>query len=243
MSAWYQQWFNEDYLHLYHYRNESEAEAQVDFLFKKLSILKSDRVLDLACGAGRHSIALAKRGVSVLGIDSSSFLINEAKKLQENHPSLRLKFQQGDMRDLSSFFHQFDDVISMFTSFGYFESDKENEKVIRNVYGCLKSQGKFFLDYINPDALSLKKNFGNEEKLMVRGEEVTIKHRKVDAFIIKDIHFPGRQYQEKVHLYDHFTLKSMLQRQGFRVENCWSNYDGKTWSPDGERQLFYCIAE
>jgi SAM-dependent methyltransferase len=240
MNDWYQEWFNKDYLNLYCYHNASEAEMQIHFLMDALQLHPKMRALDLGCGTGRHSIALAKKGLSVLGLDSSPFLLDEAQKQKENHPNLSVQFQLGDMRDDFSSFGNFDLVISMFTSFGYFEENKENEKVLENIRNCLKLNGKFFFDYMNPGYI--KSHQAKEKKLFVKEEEVLIKYRLEDDFIVKDIIFPGRSYQERVHLYEHRRLKAMLKAHRFKIEKCWGQYNASPWHEGAERQLFYCTA-
>nr|NGX43184.1 hypothetical protein [Chlamydiota bacterium] len=146
---WYKKWFNEDYLKLYSYRSAEEAEQQVNFVIHALKLKGDEKILDLGCGKGRHSLELAKKGYKVLGIDISEYLIDEAKKCLKMVPSKHLRFQIGDMYHLEHL-GTFDVVLNMFTSFGYFDDDKDNAKVFQIVRDHLQSGGKFFLDYLHP---------------------------------------------------------------------------------------------
>lgn len=237
MHEWYQNWFNRDYLNLYGHRDQQEAEEQVEFIIKALDLLPGSRVLDLGCGTGRHALAFARRGLPAVGVDISPYLIQETKKHLETSPFLPLQFHIGDMRSLPNLGH-FDLVISMFTSFGYFKTEKEDHLVLANVRNCLLPAGKFFLDYLNPNYV--RTHLIAQEEQKVAGEPVTIK-RKIDkGYIIKDISFPGRKYQERVRLYEHNQLQKMLEAQQFQIIASWSNYQGTVWHEQGERQLFYC---
>ena len=238
-APWYSIWFNEDYLKLYSYRDVQEAEQQVNFLVKALELKGKETILDLGCGIGRHAIALAKKGYHVLGVDISPFLINEAKKAALQDPSLSVAFQTGDMLQLEGI-SLFDVVINMFTSFGYFENDEENAKVLESVRDHLRSGGKFFLDYLHP--AQVKRTLVPHTEKEINGERVTIRKVIEGDRVIKTIAFPGRTYEERVMLYTRDQIETMLSSNRFHVVNVWNDYSGNRWSPDGERQLFYCQA-
>src|SRR5262245_26487593 len=108
---WYKEWFGEEYLELYSHRDESEAEAHVDFVERHLGGPRPRAVLDLACGAGRHTAALRRRGYRTLGIDLSLTLLARIEPPRVAGDMRRLPFADGS----------FDWVLNFFTSFGYFE--------------------------------------------------------------------------------------------------------------------------
>ena len=113
-EAWYQDWFNEDYLKLYKMRNKEEAEKQIRFLEENLLLNGDERILDLGCGTGRHSILFADKGYNVVGVDASPTFIQEA---QRSYSDVRhLKFYLRDMRHIEDL-GKFDVAVSMFTSF------------------------------------------------------------------------------------------------------------------------------
>lgn len=237
MDEWYQNWFNRDYLNLYGNRDQQEAEEQVDFIIKALDVIPGSRVLDLGCGTGRHALAFARREFSTVGVDLSPYLIQKAKKQAQQYPDIPLQFQIGDMRSLPDL-EQFDLVINMFTSFGYFKTEKEDHLVLANIRNSLMASGKFFLDYLNPNYV--ESHLISEEQLEIAGEPVTI-HRKIEkGYIIKEISFPGRQYEERVRLYEHKKLEKILETHHFQIIASWSNYQGTPWHDQGERQLFHC---
>lgn len=238
-SHWFHRWFNLDYLKLYSYRDPKEAELQVDFLVKNMELEGKERILDLGCGRGRHTIEFAKRGFDATGVDLSSFLINEGKKKLEQFSGLKAKLVEGDMfalEDLGSF----DVVINMFTSFGYFPEDKDNARIFEVVVNQLLSGGKFFLDYLHPS--QVLRDFSEFEVKVVDGEKIEISKRIEGDRVIKTILFSesGREYQEKVKLYTRNKIEQMLLANDLKICEVWNDYEGNAWRENGDRQLFYC---
>lgn len=140
MAKWYEKHFREDYLRIYDHRNEEEADRALRQLVPYLGLKEAMRVLDLCCGEGRHSRWLAQHGNQVVGVDLSPVLLQEAIGQSLNLPVM---YMRADAREIP-FVHEFDLVINMFTSFGYFAEDEENEQVIRRVNRALKLHGLFY---------------------------------------------------------------------------------------------------
>jgi len=138
-QEWFDHWFNSDYLHLYAHRDEKEAESHGYFLINHLKLNGSEKILDVACGFGRHAIAFAKKGFSVVGIDASKEFIRQAQVHQEKEQLSKLEFIQMGMRNLAGL-GTFDVAICMFTSFGYFPTKNDyqgkpwNEKGDRQLF-------------------------------------------------------------------------------------------------------------
>lgn len=234
---WYAQWFNEDYLKLYSDHNEEEAKKQVAFLIHSLKLTGHEHVLDLGCGTGRHSIILAQLGCTVTGMDLSAVLIEKAKQKAALQPQLKLKFVLGDMRRMEHAEH-FDLIISMFTSFGYFENDEENTLVLRSIHSVLKPHGRFFLDYLHPH--DVRKHLIPIETKLIDGIEIVIERQVVKDQIVKTIHFPHTTYQEKVRLFSRDEMEKILFKSGLEILHVWNDYQGNPWKKEGERQLFLC---
>ena len=128
--GWYKKTFGHDYLKIYSNRNESEAKKIIKFAVQVLNLHPGQKVLDLACGYGRNAVECAKDRLKVFGLDLSPELLSLAqRKGSEN--GYKIPFVRGDMRDIP-FYDRFDAVLSLFTSFGYFESDVENEDLPEN---------------------------------------------------------------------------------------------------------------
>ena len=128
----------------------AETAEEVEFISETLELVRGATVLDLCCGQGRHGQLLADRGIKVVGLDSSRFLLTEAQKNGSTSQN-RLHLVEGDTRHIP-LKPVCDAVINLFTSFGFFE-DSDNKRVITAVAAALKPSGKFLLEYWNPYAV------------------------------------------------------------------------------------------
>jgi len=145
LRPWFKTWFDTNWYHkLYSYRNEREAGSFLQKLIAELVLDPNSRIVDVGCGTGRHSKFLAGYGFKVTGFDLSPSSIREAKKME----SLNLRFLVHDMR-MHFGSEIFDTVLNLFTSFGYFNIEEENEMVIANMATALKPGGKLVIDYLN----------------------------------------------------------------------------------------------
>lgn len=193
---WFECWFDSPYYHvLYKNRNFNEAELFIDKLIQLLKPSKESRFLDLGCGKGRHAIYLNKKGFDVTGIDLSEKSIACAKTLENE----QLHFYTHDMRKLFRT-NYFDVVLNLFTSFGYFEQERDDNAVINSARKALKPDGLFVLDFMNSKKVIA--NLSCEETKTVEGIEFKISKRFENNFIVKQIDFTdkGKNYhfQERV---------------------------------------------
>lgn len=144
-QPWFKDWFNSPYYHqLYFHRDEQEAANFIQALIMYLRPPAGARMLDVACGKGRHSIQLAQLGFDVTGIDLSEDSIREALQSESDN----LHFYRHDMR-LPFRMHYYDYAFNFFTSFGYFRTRREHDNAIRTIAQSLKSGGTFVMDYLN----------------------------------------------------------------------------------------------
>lgn len=153
-QAWYKNWFNSPFYHkLYFERDEQEAVAFIKKLIEHLQPVPGSRMLDVACGKGRHSKTLASMGFHVTGIDISPDSIAFAKQFEKDN----LDFFVHDMR-LPFWGNYFDYAFNFFTSFGYFNTRREHDDAIRTIAKSLsagrrtpleKPGGVFVIDYLN----------------------------------------------------------------------------------------------
>ncbi len=236
--TWYKDWFNsEDYLLVYKHRDSVEAEILVNLIQKNLNLLNSSRVLDMACGSGRHSIAFAQKGFNVTAVDLSERLIYEAKK-NANQANVTVDFVQADIRDLRCDAN-FDLVVNLFTSFGYFETDEENFFVIQKAYDLIKSGGYFVLDYLNKNYL--KKNLVPSSVFSENGTTVEQKRTIINNRVEKNITIKKgdltSHYYESVRLYDYSELISILEKTGFRVVKTFGDFDGNIFEQNSSTRL------
>lgn len=220
---WFAEWFNTPYYHiLYKNRDNNEAQEFITNLLKYLSLSGKSKILDLACGKGRHSIFLNQLGYDVAGVDLAPESIEYAKKHENEH----LKFFVGDMRK-PNFPHSFNAIFNLFTSFGYFSNDEDNLKVYQAIYEQLLDKGIFVMDFMNV-SLAIDNLVENEDK-EVDGILFHL-HRKIeDGFIIKDINFQDKDknfhFQERVRTLNLNYFENIGKKVGFSIKNIFGDYD------------------
>lgn len=132
-------------------RPASQVEAQIDGVERFLSLEPRSRVLDLACGSGRQTLEIARRGHRVLGLDSSEGALSEARHAARAE-KLNVHFLQADTRNIP-YRNDFDAVVVLFGSFGYLPGDRDDAKVLESVHKALKPGGKLLLDLLNKEWL------------------------------------------------------------------------------------------
>ena len=221
-KEWFKDWFNTAYYHtLYKHRDESEAHSFIDHLCAFLKIEKGSKILDLACGKGRHALHLAKKGYQTTGVDLSEESISKAKE----HTIENAHFEVHDMRE-TFIEKEFDYVFNLFTSFGYFEADEENLKVLKAAAANLKSEGIFVLDFLNVRKV-IPNLIANEEKT-IDGINFIINRTFNGKQIIKEIlvndGHQKHQFKEAVSALDLVALKKMANNSGLHIIGVFGDY-------------------
>ncbi len=221
-NEWFKTWFDSPYYSiLYKNRSDEEAALFLDNLTTKLDLPDRARVLDLACGKGRHSIYLNKKHFRVVGIDLSNNSIAHAKKYETE----TLHFETGDMRYFNLSL-KFDAIFNLFTSFGYFESLDDNLKVLSNIKGHLLKDGFFVMDYFN--AYKVEEALIPHEVKELDGYKFDISKEISNGQIIKTIAFDVEgqpfSFQEKVQLLYDEAINEMLASSGFEILHTFGNY-------------------
>ncbi len=234
--AWYQEWFGEEYLDLYAHRDSDEADRHVDFLESQF-ITKPRAILDVACGAGRHTAALRKRGHRALGLDLSKVLLAEGKGLPRVN---------GDMGCLPFPDQTFDWVVNFFTSFGYFESEEENRQVLVEMRRVLSSDGRLMMDLFNRDYVLSR--LVAKEKRVLRGQEVEIErwYDPEQERINKRIRIhtspeTSRSFLESVRAYRASEVIESAREAGLETLSTMGNFAGEPFGPESPR--FILIAK
>jgi SAM-dependent methyltransferase len=242
LKDWFETWFESPwYVKLYGHRSDEEAKKAIDLVLKETGVAKGSRVLDLCCGYGRHSRALADCGYDVTGIDGSEYLIEKAK---EEYGCENTHFIHLDMREEYPK-APYDLVVNFFTSFGYFDDEAENQLVFKRVFDALKTGGYFFFDFLNSDFL--KENLVPETVSTEDTAEITQKRRIENGHVIKDIFIQEDNqktlhYEERVRLYSGEQLINMLETARFTIEKTFGNYSGDEFLKEKSKR-FIAIAK
>ena len=230
-SLWYKSWFDTSfYQQLYKNRDLQEAADFINHLLDFLKPPANSKIIDVGCGAGRHSRELAKRGYDVIGIDLSLQSIRQAKK----YTSPSLLFLQHDIRKQFGNAH-FDYVFNFFTSFGYFKDDKEHELVLLNMSSALKPGGKLVLDYLNIHYA--EKNLISSEQKEIDGIHYAInrwmdqKHFYKQIKVEPDLPGSAEEHIEKVARFSLADFKNMFASCGMRVEQVFGDYAMNDFDP------------
>jgi SAM-dependent methyltransferase len=239
--AWYREWFGEEYLGLYAHRDTGEAKRHVDFVARAFeSGPRPNAVLDLACGAGRHTAALRARGYRTLGVDLSMVLLAASSQTgSSGWPRVA-----GDMRALPFRPAAFDWVLNFFTSFGYFETEHENFRVLAEIRRVLAAAGRFLIDFLNLDhALA---HLEPEESTRLRDERVGVElQAEIDRWwdprtrrLNKRIRLyragssgPARTFLESVRGYRPDEIEAGLDAAGLEVCERFGGFDGEPFAP------------
>lgn len=237
VKNWFEEWFNSPYYHLlYSNRNEEEAARFIQQISKHLHIPTAAKVLDVACGKGRHSKTLAKLGFEVTGIDLSRNSIAEARQFNCDN----MHFDVWDMRKTYKA-NTFDFVFNLFSSFGYFEDERDDYACINAFYEDLKPGGTLVLDYINTECVV--KNMKPRE-IIQRGEIQFHISKKLEAgFIKKNIAFlDGSEsyiFEEQLKVINKYRFSSMLEDCGFAVQDIFGDYDLNPFNPSTSMRLIF----
>ena len=234
-KEWFAEWFDSKYYHIL-YKNRNHQEAVI-FLSKLIEFLKpklSDKIIDLACGKGRHSIYLNKLGYNVTGVDLSANSINEANSFANEN----LKFEIADLRDLP-YNKTFDIGLNLFTSFGYFDSDEVNIKVFSQFNKILKPNGIILVDFLNASKIYAQTNCVESKE--IEGIHFQI-HKKIeDKRIIKTIEFSdsGKKnfYSESVQLLELSDFEKLVEQSCFKLLHVFGNYNLEPFNKESSDRM------
>lgn len=231
---WFTSWFDTPYYHiLYKDRNYREAQIFMDNLTHYLNLPEKAKVLDLACGKGRHSIYLNQLGFNVLGADLSENSIAEASK----NSNETLHFKVHDMRE--PFEEKFDAIFNLFTSFGYFESDDDNLTTLKAIKESLSEYGFAVIDFMNVNQVI--ETLVPEEVKTVEGINFKIKRYVRDGHIFKEIDFEdqGQNYHftEKVKALTLKDFEELMAEAGIFLLDIFGDYKLKKFHKTESERL------
>lgn len=233
MKHWFTEAFDHTYLQLYAHRSEQEAHETVTWLAEELGLRAGMRVLDAPCGAGRHCRALRRLELEVIGLDLSPSLLHAAQKLSADK---HIFWTRGDIRLLPFRSAAFDVVLNLFSSFGYFFDDAENEAVVAEFSRVLKRDGVLVLDFMNA-AYVRKHLVPFSERMTEEGWEL-FEWRKIQGIpprVEKEtlVRLPDgteRHIVESLRLYEPEELVHLIARHSFGRLQVYGDYEGRPLS-------------
>lgn len=221
VEKWFSSWFDTPYYHiLYKDRGYEEAGVFMKNLTSFLKLQEGSSILDLACGKGRHSIFLSKLGFEVTGVDLSPKSIEFAKQFENSN----LHFQVHDMCEPMD--KEFDAVLNLFTSFGYFDEEEDNFRTIRAIKEELKDDGYAVIDFLN--VKKVIHNLVPSEVKTIKGIEFHITRNFHKGYILKNIRFEDEgvryNYTEKVKALTLDNFKEYFERAGINLKHLFGSY-------------------
>ncbi|WKD86529.1 Cypemycin N-terminal methyltransferase [Polaribacter huanghezhanensis] len=236
---WFTSWFDTPFYHtLYKDRDDTEARIFMQNITAFLQLDPETHILDLACGKGRHSVFLNSLGYKVTGADLSENNIKYATSFENE----RLNFEVHDMR--SPIENKYDAIFNLFTSFGYFEDDQEDIKVLENIKKGLKENGIAVIDFLN--VVDVKKNLVANEVKSIDGVDFFI-HRKIEnGFIIKEIKFTAdgeeHSYFERVKYLDIEKFIAYFKKAGLKINHIFGNYSLSAYDKETSNRLIFVVS-
>ncbi|WP_378188397.1 SAM-dependent methyltransferase [Aquimarina sp. W85] len=220
-TKWYASWFDTPYYHiLYKDRDHAEAQSFMDKLTHYLNLSAGEKVLDLACGKGRHSIYLNSLGLEVTGVDLSPESIIHAQQFSNE----TLHFEVHDM--CKPYGNKFDAVFNLFTSFGYFDNEEDNLNTLKAIKADLNENGIACIDFLNtPYVLN---NLIAEETKVVDTISFDLKRYYKDGHIFKEIRFSDQGeeyfYTERVKAITLDNFKELFERADIHLLDTFGDY-------------------
>ena len=237
--SWFINWFDSPYYHiLYKNRDEKEAKFFIENLVQYLSLKKRSKLLDIACGKGRHATYFNSLGFDVVGVDLSTNSITSAKE----NENATLQFSVHDMRKVYQE-NQFDVATNLFTSFGYFEKDEDEQKAINAMAINLKKDGILVIDFMN--AKKVINNLIASEQKIIDSITFDINRKVENQHIIKDIHISDSKtkhhFQEKVKALTLADFSDFITNAGLKIIDIFGNYKLEAFNAQtSDRLILIC---
>ena len=228
---WFDGFFEEEWLdHLSAGSSPEATERQVDFLVERLDLRAGTRVLDLACGRGRIAIPLARRGCRVTGVDLSPRSLELAER-DAQAAGVELDLERRDMRELDAV-ERYEAVLNVWSSFGYFAEQADDERVLAAVARALVPGGRFFLDTINP--VTHPGGFVPMEWRELDDGTLLLERRSYDQLSGRSnaswrfVRADGSRAELRfsVRAYTAAELVRMLAAAGLELDGSWGGWDG-----------------
>jgi len=239
-TEWFSTWFDSPYYHLlYHDRNHQEARAFLDALLYHLHPKPTARLLDLACGKGRHSLYLSEKGYDVTGVDLSAESVAYAAQFGHAH----LHFAVHDMRDPLPW-GPFDFIFNLFTSFGYFAEETENVVALRSAAAALRPGGKLVIDFMNTERTVFE--LVTHEAKTVAGTTFHLRRHLDNGFIVKEIRFTDAEgneqyFEERVRALRREQFEEYFRMAGLRLAEILGDYQLGPYDEQASPRMIFVL--
>ena len=238
-QQWFHTWFNSPYYHLlYSKRDHNEAQYFINNLCSRLNPAPGSRLLDIACGRGRHAVYLNKKGCEVTGIDLSIANIQYAKQFE----NASLHFYVHDMRYL--FYNTYFDIaFNLFTSFGYFETDAAHIEALKMFNKALQQGGLLILDFFNSN--KVLRTLVSDCVINIEHIDFHIHKEIQNQKIIKTIALEDDNktynFKEMVSLFTLDDFTRLFNESGFEIIDYFGSYGLDKFDADNsDRLIFIC---
>jgi SAM-dependent methyltransferase len=239
------EWFDDDsfwrdlYPFMFPDKRFANAIEEVDKILD-LTKPKGKTALDLCCGPGRHAIALAKRRFSVTGVDRTRYLLDMART-RAKAARVKVEWIQQDMRDFVRP-GSFDLVLSMFTSFGYFDNKRDDLQVLGNIFANLRPSGACLIDVMGKERLA-RILMPTTSEVLADGTKLVQRHEIFDDWTrIKNEWILIRRGKAKSFNFHHTIysgqeLRDRMEQVGFADVKLYGNLDGEEYGPNAQRLI------
>lgn len=226
-TEWFVDWFGSPYYHLlYRNRNNEEADQFINQLIQFFKPPAGSSMLDIPCGSGRHAIRLAELGYNVTGADIAEESIRQAKNFENDH----LHFFCHDIRNKFHLNH-FDWVLNLFTSFGYFNNEKDSHDAFSTLANALKENGILVIDFLN--AVKVRKHLPSTFNDRTGDVLFFINKKEIANFVIKEIDVvDGNRnfhFEERVQLLTKRDFEILFSKFNIELLHCFGNYNLETF--------------
>ncbi len=222
---------------LFDAQRRSVAGEEIEKIAELIDLQPAQRICDLCCGVGRHSLELARRGHAVTSVDRTQRYLDEAKNAARAE-DLQVEFVQADMRKFcrSESFHV---VLNLFTSFGYFDAPQDDHRVLENVHRSLKPGGRLVLDLIGKEILA--RIFIPRDWQEIDGTLLLAERKILDAWTRIECRWilfrdgARREWTFSHGVYSAGELRRLLADVGFADIRVYGNLDGAPYAEKAER--------
>jgi ubiquinone/menaquinone biosynthesis C-methylase UbiE len=214
-----------------------QTPEEVENIISLLGVKQGKKILDLCCGVGRHSIEFARRGFKITGVDATTEYLKQARR-KARKARVKIEFIKDDMR---RFYREntFDAVVNLFTSFGYFENQKDDYRVVQNIYTSLKKGGVFLIEIMGKEVLARifqKRDWYEINGLIVLEERETDKnweYIKSRWILIKGKN--KKEFTITLRLYSAVELSALLRKTGFKKIDVYGDLAGTPYDHIAKR--------